>query len=119
MPMSRLALLLIGALLGALVGAWYGFVVSPSQYTDTAPNQLRVEFQADYVLMTAEMYAKDRDLGAAAVRLSRLGKPDLAALVRDVTQAYAAADYPQADQDLLAALAHDLARLTEYPTAAP
>jgi hypothetical protein len=117
--MSRLALLLIGALLGVLIGAWYGWVLSPSQYAETVPNQLRVEFQADYVLMTAEIYAKDHDLGAAAVRLSRIGRPDLAGLVREMEQAYAAAAYPQTDQDLLAALAHDLARLTTYPTAAP
>lgn len=117
--MSRLALLLLGALLGVLIGAWYGWVLSPAQYTETAPNQLRAEFRADYVLMTAEVYAKDNDIGAAAVRLSRLGRPDLAALVREVAQAYAAASYPEGDLTLLADLARDLARLTAYPTAAP
>jgi hypothetical protein len=116
---SRLALLVLGALLGVAFGVWYGWVLSPAQYAETAPNQLRVEFQADFVLMTAEMYAKDGDIGAAAVRLSRLGRPDLAGLVREVEQAYAAASYPQTDQDLLTALSHDLARLSEYPTAEP
>jgi hypothetical protein len=119
LPVSRLALLLLGALLGVLLGAWYGWVLSPAQYTETSPNQLRAEFRADYVLMTAEIYAGDGDLGAAAVRLSRLGQADLAALVREVAQAYAAASYPERDQEVLAGLARDLARLTSYPTAAP
>jgi hypothetical protein len=117
--MNRFLLLLIGALAGVFLGVWYGWSVSPITYTETSPNELRPEFRADYVLMVAETYSSDHDLGQAAVKLSRLGQDDLAGLVRQVEQAYQAAGYPQADQDHLNALASDLARYSTLPTAAP
>jgi hypothetical protein len=117
--MKRFLLLLGGTVLGVLVGAWYGWSVSPVTYTGTSPDQLRAEYQADYVLMVAETYAADHDLGQAAVRLSRLGQADLAGLVRRVADAYTAAGYPEADRNRLNDLARDLTRYSTLATAEP
>jgi hypothetical protein len=117
--MNRFLLLGLGTIAGVIFGAWYGWSVSPVTYTETSPDQLRPEYRADYVLMVAETYSADHDLGQAAVRLSRLGQADLAGLVRQVAQAYKAAGYPLEDQERLNALANDLARSSTLPSAAP
>lgn len=51
----------------------YGWLVNPVRYVDTAPDMLRADYKADYVLMVAEVYAGDGDLAMAQFRLSRLG----------------------------------------------
>ena len=117
--MKRFLLLLAGTVAGVVIGAWYGWSVSPVTYTETSPDQLGAEYRADYVLMVAETYAADRDVGQAAVRLSRLGQADLAGLVRQVADAYAAAGYPEQDRDRLDELARDLERFSIFPTAKP
>jgi uridylate kinase len=116
--MKRFLLLAVGTVIGVLVGAWYGWYGNPSTYTETSPDQLRAEYRADYVLMVAEIYAADHDIGAAAVRLSRLGRADLADMVREIANAYAAAGYPEEDLAKLNDLARDLARYSTLPTAA-
>jgi hypothetical protein len=117
--MKRFLLLLAGTVAGVILGAWYGWSVSPVTYTQTSPDQLRVEFRADYVLMVAESYAADHDLGQAALQLSRLGQADLAGLVRQVAEAYEAAGYPEGDCARLSELARDLERYSVLPTAKP
>ncbi|MBN1440970.1 MAG: hypothetical protein JW929_16310 [Anaerolineales bacterium] len=117
--MKRFLLLLGGTMAGVLIGAWYGWSISPVTYTEISPDQLRAEYQADYVLMVAETYAADHDLGQAAVRLSRLGQSDLAGLVRRIADAYEAAGYSEEDCARLEDLARDLARVSTIPTAAP
>ncbi len=63
----------IAILLGAVLGMLYGWLVNPVRYVDTAPDMLRADYKADYVLMVAEVYAKDGDLAMAQFRLARLG----------------------------------------------
>jgi hypothetical protein len=104
--MKRFLLLLAGTVIGVLAGAWYGWSVSPVTYNEISPDQLRAEFQADYVLM-------------AAVRLSRLGQPDLAGLVRRIADAYQSAGFPEEDCARLYDLARDLDRYSTLPTAQP
>jgi hypothetical protein len=117
--MKRFLLLTAGTVIGVLIGAWYGWSVSPVTYNEISPDQLRAEYQADYVLMVAETYAADKDLGQAAVRLSRLGQADLAGLVRRLADAYQAAGYPAEDCTRLYDLARDLERYSTLPSAAP
>jgi hypothetical protein len=117
--MKRFLLLLAGTVAGVLLGAWYGWSVSPVTYTETSPDQLRPEFRADYVLMVAETYSAEHDLDQAAVRLSRMGQADLAGLVRQVAGAYQEAGYPEQDIALLNNLARDLEGYSGIPTAAP
>ena len=61
------------SLVGIGVGLYYGWVVSPIQYYDTTPATLRIDYQADYVLMVAEVYADDKDAILAVERLYFLG----------------------------------------------
>jgi hypothetical protein len=55
---------------GGLVYAWF---LNPVQYVDTAPQSLRDDYKADYVLMVAELYQEEQDLELARARLSFLG----------------------------------------------
>ncbi len=62
------------ATLGGLVfGLLYGWVLSPVEYVDTTPADLRADFKADYTLMVAETYASEQNLDLAARRLASLG----------------------------------------------
>jgi hypothetical protein len=40
---------------------------------DTSPDTLRVDYKTDYVLMVAEVYRNENDLGLAVRRLAQLG----------------------------------------------
>lgn len=71
--MSRWTKFLIAILLGAGGGLFYGWVVNPVEYVDIAPASLRVDYRTDYVLMVAESYQVDHDLGLAVRRLAALG----------------------------------------------
>ncbi len=71
--MSRWTKFLIAVILGAAAGLFYGWVVNPVEYIDIAPVSLRDDYKADYVLMVAESYQVDHDLGIAVQHLARLG----------------------------------------------
>ena len=58
---------------GIGLGLFYGWVIDPVKYVDTTPDSLRIDFKSDYVLMVAEAYNSDRDLGLAVSRLGLLG----------------------------------------------
>jgi hypothetical protein len=69
----RYVLFVIAIALGLGLGLFYGWVVSPVELIDTAPNTLREDYRADYVLMVAEAYTVDGDLELAVRRLAMLG----------------------------------------------
>jgi hypothetical protein len=102
----------LGVGLGIVLGLWFGWGLSPVQYTETVPSQLEPRYQSEFVIMVAETYDREHDLHAATARLAGLGRADLSGLVREVEQAYAAAGYPQEDRDRLERLAHDLAPIS-------
>jgi hypothetical protein len=70
--MSRWSKFLIALILGALAGLFYGWVLNPVEYVDIGPQSLRVDYKTDYVLMIAEAYQVDHDIGLAVRRLARL-----------------------------------------------
>lgn len=63
---------LLMILIGAGLGILYTWRINPVDYTDTELNTLRGDYQADYVLMVAEIYNFDQNLDAAVNRLTRL-----------------------------------------------
>ncbi len=71
--MSRWIGFIITILLGIGLGLFYGWVVNPVEYVDTTPASLRSDYQADYVLMVAEIYQAEGDPALAAGRLAFLG----------------------------------------------
>jgi hypothetical protein len=64
---------LLGLAIGLAAGLIYGWIIQPVEYVDTAPNTLDDDYRTDYVLMVAETYAAESDLGRAQLRLASLG----------------------------------------------
>ena len=104
---ARWLAFLLAIAVGVGLGLYYGWVVSPVAYVDTAPNTLRADYKADYVLMVAEAYQADGDLPAARRALALLGNTPAASVQAAITfgtaHGYASQDL-YALQQLLAAL---------------
>lgn len=75
---QRLAVPLIagGVVVGILLGLLLGWVVWPVQWYDTDPSDLRLQHQADYVVLTGDSLAVTGDVDAAAQRLAELTDDD-------------------------------------------
>jgi hypothetical protein len=71
--MSRWTKFLIAMAIGAAAGLFYGWVVNPVEYVDMSPQSLRVDYKSDFVLMVAESYQADHDLGLSVRQLALLG----------------------------------------------
>ncbi len=80
--MSRALSAVFGLLVGVGMGLLYAWVVSPTQYTDTAPASLRADYKAEYIQLVAQAFAKEGDVERARARLATLGE---AGSVRAVT----------------------------------
>jgi hypothetical protein len=105
--MSRASafILLIFLVIGLGLGVYYGWFVSPVEYTDTAPASLRQTYKDDYILMTAAIFAADGDLPAAQARLDYLGLTDPGGAVAEATKRFIQARQPEADLRRLVYLA--------------
>jgi hypothetical protein len=108
--MKRWIRFLLMIVIGGAIGAAYGWLISPVKYVDTSPATLRIDFKTDVVLMTAEAYRSEGDLGAAVQRLSVLG---VAAPTEQVRQAISFAQqqgYNENDIQRMTTLLNDLER---------
>jgi len=101
--------LLVALAVGVAAGLYVGWVVSPVEYTDTAPASLAQSHQDDYVLMIATRYAGDGNLATARAGLQSLGFTETG--VADVTSRFIAAQRPESDIRRLVALAAGLGAL--------
>lgn len=98
---KRFFLFLVMILLGALLGLAYGWVIRPIGGTNSTPDALRYDYQADYVLMTAEIYAANGNLEQAASSLKTIsGLPAEQTATQGLLSAQRL-DWPQADLDTL------------------
>ena len=79
----RWVLILLALLAGIGIGIAYGWYVNPVDYVDLTPDTLRADYKADYVLMTAEAYAAEKDPGLAARRLAIFGTKSPAGIAAD------------------------------------
>jgi hypothetical protein len=106
--MGRWVRFILAILLGIGLGVAYGWLISPVQYVDTSPDTLRIDYQADYVLMVAEAYQHEQDLPVAVRRLALLGNPAPADQVSQAIRFAQTNGYQDQDiqrlQDLLGAL---------------
>ena len=75
--------IVLALLAGIGLGIAYGRYVDPVDYIDTTPDTLRADYQADYVLMTAEAYRTEQDPGMAARRLAIFGTKSPASIAAD------------------------------------
>jgi hypothetical protein len=101
--MSRWFRFILAIMVGAVLGALYGWIISPVEYVETGLDSLKVDYKTDYVLMVAEAYHGDADLSLAARRLSLLGKEAPAETVRDAL-VFAEAHYTEPDIDRIRSL---------------
>jgi hypothetical protein len=106
--MSRWTKFLIAVILGAAAGLFYGWVVNPVEYVDIAPESLRVDYKTDYVLMVAEAYQVDHDLGLAVRRLALLGSSAPSEIVANALTYAVQHDYAEQDISLIQSLGEDL-----------
>jgi hypothetical protein len=91
----------------------YGWVIDPVDFVDTTPNTLRADYQADYVLMVAEIYGADQDAESAVIRLTFLGHPSPVDSVENAMIFAVDAGYAAEDLRLLRDLADALAPLSQ------
>lgn len=106
--MSRWIAFLLVIILGAAAGMYFGWVINPVEYVDTAPDSLRIDYKTDYVLMVAEVYHAENDLGLAARRLALLGDLPPQQVVGDAISFANNNNYPQPDLALMQSLAEAL-----------
>jgi hypothetical protein len=107
--MKRWIFFLLAILLGVAAGLFYGWVVNPVDYVDTSPDTLRIDYLADYVLMTAESFQVDQNLDLARQRLAVFGLRPAEDIVNQGIQFADEFGYHPADILLMRALATALA----------
>lgn len=106
--MSRWIRFLIAIAIGAAGGMVYGWVVSPVEYVDTAPDSLRIDYKTDYVLMVAEAYRVENSLGTAVRRLALLGADSPQEIANQALVFATQIGYPDSDLALMQTLVQDL-----------
>jgi len=93
--MPRWLQFIIALVLGLVLGLVYAWVVSPVEYVDTAPDTLRADYRADYILMVADIFQSEQNVELAARRVSLLGSQPPAEIANAaLTYARDSAHYP-------------------------
>jgi len=59
--------------LGIAASLAYGWYLAPNQKVNIQPDNLRIDYKSDVVLMVAEAYHADHNLASAITRISLLG----------------------------------------------
>jgi len=68
----RLFFFSIALLIGVAAGVSLGWTVNPLNRSDVKPQQLRIDYQTDYVLMVSELYQSEADISRAVARMAFL-----------------------------------------------
>ena len=71
---SRWLKFLLAILIGILCSLLYGWVLNPANDSEVTPDDLRIDYQTDFVLMIAEIYHQNGDLDSALTRLASLSE---------------------------------------------
>ncbi len=70
---SVFLLLILAVIAGLGLGLLFGWVIWPVQWTDANPENLRIEFQTDWMNMAIDSYSVNQNADLAAQRYSYLG----------------------------------------------
>lgn len=108
MRAARFFFFLLAIAVGAALGILYGWVINPPPSDNLALDTLDYSYKTDYVLMTAEVYRADNNLGAAVRRLALLDDKTPDVLVAAALLDARALEYSQGDMQTLAYLAQAL-----------
>ncbi len=101
MRIKRWFWFLIFIAFGAAIGVAYGWYIQPAKFQDVSLRSLRADYQADYVLMVAESYAREKDLNRAEVSLKQLHSADPADIIRKALDTGRELGYGETDLQLL------------------
>jgi len=104
--------LIIGLLIGITLGLLYGWVIRPLDSGETSPHSLKDQYQADMVLMIAEIFAAEKDLDLARQRLTTLGFQANTDIVINALNFAKAHDFSDHDIQLLMNLSTQLDLIT-------
>ena len=107
---SRPALynLMFGLLVGLTASLYYAWEIAPVQYVDNSPQSLRGEYAHDYLLLVAQTYAVEQDIGRAHLRLATLALEEPDQFVAGRAEEMIAAGLSTADIRAMAAFAKAL-----------
>lgn len=99
--MRRWLPFLIALAAGLAISLYYGWMVNPVEYVDTAPGSLQADYRTDYVLMAAETYQAKQDLSLAARQLAFLGSQPPAEIAAQALAFAQSVGYSQEDMQSL------------------
>lgn len=105
----------LAIIVGVIAGLLAGWLLIPGNAQPASPASLRADYQADMVLMTAEIYARDGDLAAAIGRLRQLDAQNPVHAVQSAILTAQQLGYSQADMQRLAQLISGLQSYTPVP----
>lgn len=104
----RFVLFALAIMAGFASGLGYAWVINPVEYASTSPDTLRSDYQADFVLMTAELYQAEADLPMAVSRLGFLSDTPPLTLMDEAIDFAQNRQYAPADLQLMRNLATDI-----------
>jgi hypothetical protein len=100
--MPRWLQFIIALVIGLALGLLYAWVISPVEYVDTAPDTLRADYRADYVLIVAEIFRSEQNVELAARRIALLGSQPPAEIANAaLIYARDTVKYPARDVELI------------------
>ena len=99
--MRRWLPFLIALAVGLAISLYYGWMVNPVEYVDTAPGSLKADYRTDYVLMAAETYQTKQDPAYAARQLALLGSQPPSEIAAEALSFAQSIGYGQNDLQLL------------------
>jgi hypothetical protein len=99
--MRRWLPFLIALAAGLAISLYYGWMVNPVEYVDTAPGSLQADYRTDYVLMAAETYQTKQDPALAARQLALLGSQPPSEIAAEALAFAQSIGYGQEDLQLL------------------
>jgi hypothetical protein len=111
--------LITGLVIGVVLGLLYTWIISPTQYVDTAPDTLRTDYKDTYRLTIALAYQSSGNLARAQVRLGLLGDEDQAMALAEQAQRHRAEGGSTEEAQALADLAAVLGQAPLLATVSP
>ncbi len=67
--------LITGLIIGLAIGIFYGWVVNPTRYVDISPQSLHRDQKMQYVLLAAQSYQANEDIGRSYARIKQMMDP--------------------------------------------